>query len=134
MARVKIEAVETLDTLIPDYAEHKAELDKYKKLSDAENKKIKELMVDNVYIVGGYKATKSIATKESINEEKLLDVLKQYDISYGAGIIKTKEYVDMDALESAIYRGDVDKDILMEIDKCRESKETITLRVTAIKK
>lgn len=132
MARVKFEET-NLDTLIPQYAENKNMLDDYKKICDEENKQIKELMTDDTYEAGGYKATRSVQTRESMNEDKLLDVLQQYGVAYNENIIRTKEYVDMDALENAIYKGKIDKDILLEIDKCRDKKEVVTLRVSKIK-
>ena len=128
MARRKV----SLDTLIPQYAENKSMLDNYKKICDDENKQIKELMEEGSYEAGGYKATKTVTTRDSMNEDKLLDVLSKAGFKDTA-IIKTKEYVDMDELESAIYKGLIEKDILMEIDKCRESKEVVTLRISKIK-
>lgn len=122
-----------LDTLIPQYAENKSMLDDYKKICDKENKQIKELMTDDTYEAGGYKATKSVQIRESLNEDRLLAIASQHRVFRDIGIIKTKEYVDMEALESAIYKGMLDKEALMEIDKCRESKEVVTLRVTKIK-
>ena len=132
MARKK--AAVSLDTLIPQYAENKSLLDDYKKICENENKQIKEMMDEGSYEAGGYKATKSISTRETMNEDKLLEVMKQhYAIHQKFGIIKTKEYIDMDALESAIYKGQIDKDTLLEIDKCRESKEVVTLRISKVK-
>lgn len=128
MARRKV----SLDTLIPQYAENKSMLDDYKKICDDENKQIKELMDEGSYEAGGYKATKTVTTRDSMNEAKLLDVLTKAGFK-DTSIIKTKEYVDMDELESAIYKGLIEKDILMEIDKCRESKEVVTLRISKIK-
>ena len=122
-----------LDTLIPQYAENKNMLDDYKKICDKENKQIKELMTDDTYEAGGYKATKSVQTRESLNEDRLLAIASQHRVFRDIGIIKTKEYVDMEALESAIYKGMLDKEALMEIDKCRESKEVVTLRISKIK-
>jgi hypothetical protein len=132
MARKVI--TETLDDLIPRYAENKSLLDDYKKICDEENKKIKDMMEEGSYESGGYKATKSVQHRESMNEDKLLDVLKNvYPDALSVGIIKTREYVDMDALESAVYKGLISNDILMEIDKCREIKEVVTLRISKVK-
>lgn len=122
-----------LDTLIPQYAENKNMLDDYKKICDKENKQIKKLMTDDTYETGGYKATKSIQTRESFNEDRFLAIASLHRVFRDIGIIKTKEYVDIEALESAIYKGMLDKETLMEIDKCRESKEVVTLKVTKIK-
>lgn len=132
MARKKSTA--SLDLLIPQYAENKAMLDDYKKICDDENKKIKELMTDSKYITGGYVATKTTSYRESINEDKLLEVMRSdYAVNQKLGIIKTKEYVDVEALEKAIYNGQVSKKVLLGIDKCRDKKEVITLKVTKIK-
>jgi hypothetical protein len=131
MARIKLEA-ESLDNLIPQYAENKAMLDDYKKICDKENKQIKELMTDDTYEAGGYKATKSVSVRETMNEDKLLELLiaKGYK---DTKVIKQKYYVDMDTLESAIYSGQIPKEDLLEIDKCRESKEVVTLRISKVK-
>lgn len=131
MARRKVEV--SLDRLIPQYAENKSMLDDYKKICDDENKQIKELMEEGSYEAGGYKATKSVQIRESFNEDKLLDVLRDVAEAKANNLIKTKEYVDMDVLESMIYKGMIPTDVLMEIDKCRESKEVVTLRISKIK-
>ena len=124
----------SLDTLIPQYAENKAILDDYKKICDTENKQIKDIMDEGSYEAGGYKATKSVQVRESMNEDKLLDVMRNHrEVAELNGIIKIKEYIDMDMLESAIYNKQIDKDMLMEIDKCRETKEVVTLRISKVK-
>ena len=122
----------SLDTLIPQYAENKSMLDDYKKICDDENKQIKDMMEEGSYEAGGWKATKTISTRETMNEDKLLDVAKKNSY-YLSDIIKTKEYIDMDKLESLLYKGNISKDVLMEIDKCRESKEVVTLRISRVK-
>lgn len=144
MGRVKIDGVTikfdeevekvavSLDTLIPQYAENKSMLDDYKKICDDENKQIKELMEVGSYEVEGYKATKTVSTRESMNEEKLLDVANKNKY-YLSDAIKTKEYVDMDVLESLLYKGNIPEHVLMEIDKCRESKEVVTLKISKAK-
>lgn len=163
MARIKVET-ESLDTLIPQYAENKSMLDDYKKLCDNENKKIKELMTDDTYEAGGYKATKSVQVRETMNEDELLDELESLSGKSGGHVydsikdfrkqlytylkenkvIKTKKYVDFDALESALYKlknqdiendnGYIGSDYLVGIlDKCRETKEVVTLRISKVK-
>ena len=122
-----------LDNLIPRYAENKSELDGYKKICDKENAQIKAIMKDFVvdkYEAGGYKASYSVSTRESMNEEMLLSIAHIYGIPE---IVKTKEYIDFDALEKAIYDGKISKEILLEMDRAKEVKEVVTLRVTKIK-
>lgn len=119
-----------LDELIPRYAMNKAEADNYKKICDKENAQIKAVMADfavQQYEAGGYKATYSVSTRESMNEDKLLAIAHQYGISE---IVKTKEYIDFDALENAIYNNRISDEVLMEMDKAKEVKEVVTLRVT----
>ena len=141
MARVK--AV-SLDELIPTYAENKAMLDDYKKICDSENKQIKELMEEGTYEAGGYKATKSVSTRDDIKEDKILaklsdDMRECFEVN---NIIKTREYIDMDNLESLLYslnnKRDIEskkiKDELIELlDSCTERKDVVTLRVSKIK-
>lgn len=122
-----------LEKLIPQYAQDKLLLDTYKKTCDAENAEIKQLMLEenkSTFEADGYIATRTVSTRETINEEMLLQIAHYYGISE---IVKTKEYIDFEALEDAIYNGKISKDILIEISKAKESKEVVTLRVTKIK-
>lgn len=124
----------TLDELIPQYAMNKSEADAYKKLCDRDNAKIKDIMLkadEKEHEVGDYKATCTVSERESMNEEMLLEIAHQFGISE---IVKTKEYIDYDALENAIYNGRISQYILLEMDKAKEVKEVVTLRVTRIKK
>lgn len=132
MGRIKklIKPEMDLDSLILTYAENKQILEDYRKICDEENKQIKELMDTGSYEVGDYKVTKSVSTKDSMNEDKLLETLKNCGV---VTVIKTKEYVDIDALENAIYAGEISKEVLLEIDKCRETKEVVTLRISKVK-
>ena len=123
-----------LDELIPQYAMNKSEMDSYKKICDKENAEIKKLMTDLVlpfYEAGEYKATCTISERESMNEEMLLEIAHNHGISE---IVKTKEYIDFDALEKAIYDGKISQEILLELDKAKEVKKVTTLRVSKIKK
>ncbi len=126
---------DTLGNLIVSYAENKRELDSYKKICDKENAEIKELMLNSGYTeypYNGYIAKYSVETRETMNESKLIDILKE--CGYTKDIIKTKEYVDMDALEKVIYNESIPKEILLKLDTARESKEIVKLRVTKQKR
>ena len=120
-----------LKEIIDRYGKEKAELDEKKKVVDADNAKIKELMTsDNLENAVGdeYKATCKTIVSENFNEDKLLILIKEMKVP---GIIKTKEYVDMEELESAIYNGEVDA---TKLASCKERKETLRLTVSRIKK
>ena len=125
-----------LDDLVPSYATHKAEADELKKITEAQNKQIKELMAEgkiNSYEAGGYVASVSTTEKSSFNMTKLITVVKEHP-ELASQVIKTQEYVDMDALESLIYNGKVNTETLLDMDKCREIKTVVTLRINKAKK
>lgn len=118
-----------LKELIENYGIAKAELDVIKKDTDKMNKQIKDILLaegmteeesDNYYVK--LQPRKS----ESLDEDAVIEILKTNKIR---GIVKTKEYVDEDALENAIYHGKLDKQILQEINKCKIVKESTALLI-----
>jgi len=126
--------LKTLDSLIPQYAANKREKDSYEKICAAENAQIKSIMQNYVvqhYEAGGYRANYTIQQRETVNEEMLIDILKRNGEC--EGIIKTKEYIDFDALENAIYHNRIPEDILTQMAEATEVKEIPTLKVTKIK-
>lgn len=121
---------ETLEELIPRYALNKAELDAYKKLCDTDNAKIKDIMLqsqEKKHEAGDYVATVTVSERETMNEEMLLEIAHHCGIPE---IVKTKEYIDFDALEDAIYNGRIPQDILLQMNKARQVKEVVTLKVS----
>ena len=137
MARKRISLVEDnktaeekLQELMPHYQLNKHAMDSYKKIVDKDNKEIKMIMLESQlpeFIVGDIKATCSVSERESFIEEALIEKLKEMNVD---GVIKLKEYVDMDALENAIYNGELNA---AELASCQTKKEVVTLRVTKIK-
>ena len=134
MARKR--AVENpLDELVPSYAQNKEQLDYIKSICDDENKQIKKLMGDTTsYEAGGYKVTKSVQNRDSMDEELLCAKLSSFSEMYDLGIIKVQEYVDMSALEDAMYKKLLTPEMIDVINKCRTHKEIVTLRVSKVKK
>lgn len=132
--KIDLSAVEQeLQLIIPQYARHKELLDDYKKTCDAENDKIKLLLLSadrKDYKTGGYKATRTEVNKEIMDEIALLSVLHKYGIT---DAIKTKEYVDMDALENYLYNATICPELAADIDKCRKTSTSIRLTITKIK-
>jgi len=124
-----------LEQLIDAYALNKNELDSYKKLCDAENAEIKALMteleIDKAH-TEDYTATLIVQHRETMDEDMLLEVL--HNSGYADLVIRTKEYVDMDLLEDAIYHDKIDKDTLLAMQKCKEVKEVPTLKISKRKK
>lgn len=141
--------LETLNRIIENYYDHKVEFDACKNICDDENKKIKEEMLElemDKICVGDITATRSVSVKESFNEDKLINLLehstytnpdtgvKNILISTGLNIVKMKPYIDMDALEDALYKGLIPEDVILMMEDCKEVKEVVTLRVTKKKK
>ena len=120
-----------LNSTIECFYQDKQQLDKYKKSTEEYNKEIKELMskIDRTEFKTdtGITAKLSIQKRESFNEEKLIQKLKELN---GNTAIKTKEYVDMDELEDLIYNGHIDAG---QLTNCKQVKEVKVLKVTKLK-
>ncbi len=124
-----MEPINDFEKLILGYVEHKSLLDDVKKQCDIENAEIKSIMSKHnipEYILGDTTIKYYVQKRESMNEEMLLEIAHNYGIPE---IVKTKEYIDFDALEDAIYHERIPNDILMEMNKAKETKEVPTLRV-----
>ena len=122
---------EKLSDLLPVYEANKSEMDSYKKLVDRDNKEIKSIMLGaemGEFVVDDIKASCSVSVREDFVEEALIAKLKEMKIR---GVVKKKEYVDMNALENAIYNGKVDAASLAD---CQTKKEVVTLRVSKLKR
>ena len=118
---------EKLQELVSHYYLNKNEADSYKKIAEKDNAAIKEIMLQEhlpeITTADGIKATCSISEKESFVEDALIEKIKSLGVK---GIVKKKEYVDMEALENAIYNGKLNA---AELASCQEKKQIVTLRV-----
>ena len=118
------------------YSKLKAEMDPLKKKCESLNTTIKGemelLQMYDVPLPDGGIVKYSVSTRESLNEEKLLTQLKHF--APDTNCIKTKEYIDMDILESEIYHGKLSEDALTALDACREVKEIPKLTIEKPKK
>ena len=139
MARISLSPTEPsnvstpLDELIPQYALNKAELDSYTKICKEENEQIKAALVElgeDSYSAGGYTVKRIVAVKESMNEAKLIEVLRQNGIT---DAIKTREYVDMNVLEAFLYNNEPSADLARQLESCRTTTETVQLRLSKAK-
>ena len=133
---INVPVEESLDEMIVKYSSEKEVVDKVKKVVDEYNKKIKQTMQDmniSEYVADGVKASISITTKEDFNELQAIEILREkLSPEQFSTIVKTKEYLDFDALEAATYTEGIDPTLLKP---CVTPKPpTITLRVTKSKK
>lgn len=131
MSRRNPEKVVDLSILIDSYKDSKDNENNFKKLSkdlgdqiksEFESRKIDKFASDK------YVATVSITQKESINQDRAIIILKD-NLSNDQldQVIKTKEYIDEDALEKLIYNGEVQADLL--VSAIEKGKPTTTLRI-----
>jgi hypothetical protein len=125
--------VSELSKIISSYIANKDLEKEYKDLASAENTRIKTIMEEMDIsecedAEGNNVAKVTEQKKETFIEERLIQFLK--DNGYTKDIVKTKEYVDMDALESAIYHGIIPESVVKEMADCKEVKITKVLRVS----
>jgi len=115
-----------LDDLIPLYYEHNELVKKHKKVADKANKEIKKIMAEQgitEFATHGLVAKVSVSERVDLMEDVLIEKIKKLGIK---GIIKTREYIDMDALETALYNGLISPAALAE---AQIKKEVVTLRI-----
>ena len=121
-----------LSEVIEHYGINKKVLDDYKKICDADNKAVKEMMADanlKNYDSENYIAKITEVDKSYIDETKLIGVIHANNLPNSLGIIKTKEYIDEDALESAIYNNLISDEVLSQIADCKVPKTEIRLNI-----
>ena len=115
-----------LDDLIPLYYEHNELVKKHKKVADEANKKIKKIMAEQgitEFATHGLVAKISVSERVDLMEDVLIEKIKELGIK---GIIKTREYIDMDALETALYNRLISPAVLAQ---AQIKKEVVTLRI-----
>lgn len=124
----------TLDELIPAYGQNKETLDNLSKVCKEENEKIKALLGNKTeHIADGWRVYTTSRSNEKMDEDLLCAKLSTFSKAYDLGIIKVREYVDTDALESAMYKGELTKEMIEVINKCRIVKPpTVSLYVKRV--
>lgn len=123
--------METLKELIDIYGTVNAEKNDLEKLCKQHNANIKKALLDsNITDAEGdiYKVKLTTRKSESLDEEKAINVIQNFNINVD-DIIKTKQYIDYDALEKAIYNHQIPNNVLVELDKCKIVKESTALTV-----
>ena len=135
------ELEEELETLIPTYGSLDFELKNIKKKADGFKERIKTIVKSlgvKTYRAKDYEITYTEAERVSFKEDKLLIRLKEIvankDSKEFEGLIKTKEYVDMDVLENLLYHNKFDEAEISSISSCQDIKNIPTLKVKKVKK
>lgn len=128
--------MQKLDKLVVSYASHKHEEGELKKICDSENALIKDIMYNeklSKYEVDGIKVNYIESTREKLNEDKLLELLKKKFTKKQLKemkLIKTVEQIDENALESAIYNNLVGPEFVEEMASCKETTVVASIRLT----
>ena len=119
-----------LSKVIDEYKESKDKENALKKANTAMNESIKNYMSENGMDEASsdmYTAVLSNTTKESLNEELAIEIIKEnLNGALLNSVIKQKEYIDEDALEKLVYNGDFD---ISKLEKAKITKVTTTLRI-----
>lgn len=123
--------ISALKSLIESYIVNKQNEADFKKAASAENTQIKALMSENKlteYATDLGTAKLIEKHHKDFDEEALIEFLKSNNVA--DGIVKTKEYVDMDALESAIYHETISEELQKQMKSCQTDKVVVELRIS----
>ena len=127
--------------IINKYCEEKEKEKALKKVLGTLSTDIKDYMAEHAdedISTDDFTVHIQLKVSEEVDEEGMLEVLKKdWASKYGSmqcPYIKTREYVDMDALEQVIYAGGIATEVLLQLDKCRTVKETRALTYKKVKK
>lgn len=119
-----------LKNLIDSYGESKKEENAIVKRNNERNSQIKQLFLDNdisSFETDSFIATVSETEKQSLNNELALCILKEeLGENELTSVVKTKEYIDEDALEKLVFNGKFD---ISKLEKAVDKKIVSTLRI-----
>lgn len=130
---IYIEEVKKVDIIekVTNYAELDAKVKQLEELKKPLNAEIKAYMKHNdlkEVSAAGIKAVYGKQERVSMNQDKLLDKVKQLGLNHA---IKTVEVVDEQVLESMIFNGELNAS---QIEGCVERKIVETLSIKGGKK
>ena len=129
--------MKTLNKLVPEYVANNEQSKVYKKLVSDGSTEIKNILtsvnMDNIS-VEGYKVSVTHIDKSYMDTDKLLAFIKaEFPKELQERVIKTREYVDEDVLESIMYKNEIDDKIKADMAKCMVEKEELRLNVRKLK-
>lgn len=119
-----------LKNLVDSYGESKKEENAIVKRNNEINVQIKQLFLDNdisSFETDSFIATVSETEKQSLNNELALGILKkELGENELTRVVKTKEYIDEDALEKLVFNEQFD---ISKLEKAVDKKIVYTLRI-----
>ena len=103
-----------LEKLIPVYGQNKIRADELKAAMDDDKAEIKriceELSIEKLADVDGWKMIYKVKEKHVVDEDRMLAIIKEYWSKNGSmqcPYIKRVECINPEALETAIFNGDI---------------------------
>lgn len=128
--------LDELSKIVSSYIVNKDMEKTYKEQANADNTRIKSAMeILNITECksedGRMIAKVSEQKKESFREEELIGFLKKNNIS--DDIVKTKEYIDYDELEDALYNNRIPSELVKSMNDYKDVTITKVLRVSKVK-
>lgn len=119
-----------LKNLVDSYGESKKEENAIVKRNKERNEQIKQLFLDNdisSFETDSFIAAVSQTEKQSLNNELALCILKE-ELPFPelTSVVKTKEYIDEDALEKLVFNGQFD---ISKLEKAVDKKIVSALRI-----
>lgn len=136
----RMQSLQRLDQLVGVWGKNKTQADELNKDVKRDADEIKQIMLAEKLdssISGEYEAKLSFQHKESFDEEGLIQFLQESLWNEENGpcpYIKTVQVIDWDAVENAIYSGEINNEQLVEIDKFKTVVETPVLKLGKVKK
>lgn len=126
--------MEEIRKKIDEYGKLKQEESQLKKRTDKLNTEIKTYMGHHdldKFEAEDFIANYTLRKKDDFDDDKLIALFKESlkDMAYQLGIIKTREIIDMDAIEKAAYDGILDEEVLLSMDTCKITKHTPYLTI-----
>lgn len=123
--------IKTINNLAKE-KEEKNKLEKsIKNASEFIKQKFEELEINN-YATDSFEAYLRYTEKVDISEDMVIEILKENckeeDLK---NIIKTKEYIDFDALETFIYNGGIQAE---KLEQAQSTKTIVSLCTKIVKK
>lgn len=110
-SQVESREIKNLEKVIDQYQQENSKKTELEKELKAKNSFIKSKLAElgqDVYETENCKATITYQNRTSIDEEKAIEILKENVAKKNLkSVIKTKEYIDYEALESLIYNGGI---------------------------
>lgn len=120
-----------LSKIIDEYKESKDKENALKKVNNELNENIKSYMYEHDMSSADsekYTATLTKTDEESLNEDLAIELIQEnLEGALLNTVIKTKEYIDEDALEKLVFNGQFD---ISKLEKAKITKTSYTLRVT----